>query len=77
MEDGELLKHIKKLAEQEGKLYESPDLTQKDVQRLHEIKIELDQCWDFLRQRRALRNAGENPEQAQVRDADVVENYED
>jgi len=38
--------------------------------------IELDQCWDLLRQRRALREFGRDPEQAKVRPPKVVENYE-
>ena len=46
-----------------------------DQQRLREVAIELDRCWDLLRQRRALRDAGADPEQAQVRDADTVEHY--
>lgn len=43
--------------------------------RLRRIEVELDQCWDLLRQRRAKRQYGENPEEAQVRDAATVENY--
>jgi hypothetical protein len=46
-----------------------------DQQRLRDVEIELDRCWDLLRQRRALRDAGGDPEQAQVRDADTVERY--
>jgi hypothetical protein len=43
--------------------------------RLEEIKIELDRTWDLLRQRRARRRAGEDPEGASPRDADTVEHY--
>jgi hypothetical protein len=39
------------------------------------VRVELDRCWDLLRQRRALRNAGADPDDAAVRDADVVEKY--
>ncbi|HLJ04622.1 MAG TPA: DUF2630 family protein [Solirubrobacteraceae bacterium] len=46
-----------------------------DQQRLRALETELDRCWDLLRQRRALRDAGGDPEQAQVRDADTVERY--
>jgi Protein of unknown function (DUF2630) len=46
-----------------------------DQRRLEDVQIELDRCWDLLRQRRALRDAGEDPDQAQVRDADTVERY--
>jgi predicted nuclease with TOPRIM domain len=43
--------------------------------RLREVEAELDQCWDLLRQRDARREFGENPDDASVRGADVVENY--
>ena len=46
-----------------------------DAGRLAAIKVELDQLWDLLRQRRALRSAGRNPDDAQMRDADTVERY--
>jgi hypothetical protein len=46
-----------------------------DQQRLRDVEIELDRCWDLLRQRRALRDAGGNPDDAQVREADTVERY--
>jgi uncharacterized protein DUF2630 len=44
--------------------------------RLESIKVKLDQCWDLLRQRRALREAGGDPDAAHVRDPEVVEHYE-
>jgi Protein of unknown function (DUF2630) len=43
--------------------------------RLEEIKVELDRYWDLLRQRRARRRAGQDPEGASPRDADTVEHY--
>jgi hypothetical protein len=46
-----------------------------DQDRLRAVEIELDRCWDLLRQRRALRSAGADPEQAHVRDAGTVERY--
>jgi Protein of unknown function (DUF2630) len=46
-----------------------------DKQRLEQISVELDRCWDLLRQRRALRDAGQDPDDAEVRDADTVEKY--
>ncbi len=46
-----------------------------DQDRLREVEIELDRCWDLLRQRRAIREAGGNPDDAQVRGADTVERY--
>ena len=44
--------------------------------RLRAVEVELDRCWDLLRQRRALREAGGDPDQAAVRDADTVERYQ-
>jgi hypothetical protein len=46
-----------------------------DRQRLEQISVELDRCWDLLRQRRARRGAGQDPAEAEVRDADTVEKY--
>lgn len=46
-----------------------------DAERLAAIKIELDQLWDLLRQRRAKRAAGEDPDRASLRDAGTVEGY--
>ncbi len=53
----------------------SPELLEADQQRLRAVEIELDRCWDLLRQRRALRDAGSDPDQAHVRDASTVERY--
>ena len=46
-----------------------------DRERLERVSVELDRCWDLLRQRRALRAAGGDPDDAEVRDAKTVENY--
>jgi hypothetical protein len=46
-----------------------------DRERLEQISLQLDQCWDLLRQRRALRETGGDPEQAQIRPPDIVEKY--
>jgi hypothetical protein len=43
--------------------------------RLQALEVELDQCWDLLRQRRAKREFGENPDDAQARPAGTVEGY--
>lgn len=51
------------------------DALEADQDRLRAVEVELDRCWDLLRQRRARRDAGENPDGAQVRDADTVERY--
>jgi hypothetical protein len=47
-----------------------------DPDRLQDIEVMLDQCWDLLRQRRAKRQYGENPDDAHVRSAEVVEHYQ-
>ena len=70
---------IEKLVEEEHELWEreaNGSASEDDRRRLAEIKVSLDQCWDFLRQRRALREAGFDPEVAHPRSAEVVESYE-
>jgi len=47
-----------------------------DRRRLDQVSVELDRCWDLLRQRRARRSAGEDPDGAAARDAATVENYQ-
>ena len=71
-----VLKTIQELAAEEHRLFQHEALTDADRARLAEINIELDQCWDLLRQRQALRDAGRNPNDAQVRPPEIVENYE-
>ena len=53
----------------------SDDALETDRERLRQVEVELDQCWDLLRQRRALRDAGGDPDQAQARDEKTVEGY--
>jgi hypothetical protein len=74
--DQNYLSHIDKLVKEEERLYGKSGLTDDDQTRLNEVKVELDQCWDLLRQRRALREFGKDPDQAKVRPAKIVENYE-
>jgi len=74
--DQNVLGHIDQLVKEEEHLYAKSELTDDDRGRLNQLKVELDQCWDLLRQRRALREFGENPDKAKVRPADIVENYE-
>ena len=73
--DQSVLKHIGRLVEEEHALHTSGVLNDHDRERLSQLKIELDQCWDLLRQRRALREFGEDPDRAKVRPASIVENY--
>jgi Protein of unknown function (DUF2630) len=56
---------------------DSPDpaALEADRERLHTVEVELDRCWDLLRQRRAYRDAGADPDQAEARDAETVERY--
>ena len=74
--DQSVLNHIDKLVKEEEQLYRQSELTDQDQERLTGLKVELDQCWDLLRQRRALREFGEDPDKAKVRPARIVENYE-
>jgi Protein of unknown function (DUF2630) len=48
---------------------------EEDRERLHTVELELDRCWDLLRQRRALRDAGGDPDDAEARDSETVERY--
>jgi Protein of unknown function (DUF2630) len=50
--------------------------SEEDGKRLEELKVELDQCWDLLRQRRALREIGKDLDTAKARSVNIVENYE-
>ena len=74
--DEGVLKHISELVAEEQRLYARPEVDDKSKLRLDALKIELDQCWDLLRQRRALREFGEDPNHAHVRSAKIVESYE-
>ena len=75
-EDQPVLRVIQQLAEEEHRLYEHEALTDADRARLAKINIKLDQCWDLLRRRQALRAAGRDPNEARVRPPEIVENYE-
>jgi hypothetical protein len=74
--DQSVLNHINELVKEEEVLYGRSELTEDDRQRLADLKVQLDQCWDLLRQRRALREFGHDPDQAKLRPAKIVENYE-
>ena len=78
-EDIDIHQRIKGLIDEEHGLRErlgSGEISvEEENQRLSRIEVELDQCWDLLRQRRAKREFGEDPGGAQVRDAKTVENY--
>jgi hypothetical protein len=74
--DESVLGHIDQLVKEEEQLYAKDGLSVDDQKRLNDLKVQLDQCWDLLRQRRALREFGEDPDKAKVRSAKIVENYE-
>ena len=78
MNDVEVLNHIGELVKEEsrlrGEVHGAPDSDPRH-KRLHEVEVSLDQCWDLLRQRRARRASGENPDEAEARSPDVVERY--
>ena len=72
--DDDILRRIDDLVDEEHRLQYAPDET--DPQRLHQLEVMLDQCWDLLRQRRARRDAGLDPADALVRDERTVEGYQ-
>jgi len=74
--DASVLGHIEKLVHEEQHLYGHEALSDQDQVRLKTIQVELDQCWDLLRQRRARREFGQDPDGAKIRPASVVERYE-
>lgn len=76
MSDETILARISALIAEEHKLREAPAALEAGEHRLKELEEQLDQCWDLLRQRRAKREFGQDPEAAQVRDVGTVENYE-
>ena len=78
MNDKTILERITELSDEELRLEEEMAVDSKSPatrDRLGRIEVELDQCWDLLRQRRARRSAGQDPEEATVRPENVVENY--
>ena len=78
MDDKQVLDRIGDLVEEEHALERQAlgqGLDDDQEARLHEVEIQLDQCWDLLRQRRARRDAGQDPEIAQIRPEGTVEGY--
>jgi hypothetical protein len=79
MDDAEIVAHIDKLVAEEHHLereHGERELSAEERQRLGQVEVQLDQCWDLLRQRRARRHAGQDPGEAEVRPAGVVEHYQ-
>lgn len=75
MQDQDILGHIRKLVEEEQQLEGRHSNAAPDQKRVSAINTQLDQCWDLLRQRRARREFGANPDEAEVRPAATVEHY--
>lgn len=78
MDDQDILKRISSLVQEEHELESSgvgrgPDGDEQA--RLQSLEVTLDQCWDLLRQRRGRRHAGQDPDEAQVRESSTVEHY--
>ena len=82
MSDESIAAHIERLVTEEQELRRREQDDRKDTEqleadqeRLRSVEIELDRCWDLLRQRRAHEEFGQDPEQSEIRDADTVERY--
>ncbi len=79
MNDPQIHGTIEQLVAEERELWEresTGNADDNDRRRLQQVKVSLDQCWDLLRQRRALRGANRDPDEADVRRPEVVEGYE-
>lgn len=79
MDDPQIHGAIDRMVAEEHELWEregAGTATDSDRRRLEELRVSLDQCWDLLRQRRARREAGQDPEGADLRPPDVVERYQ-
>jgi Protein of unknown function (DUF2630) len=79
VEDPQIHGAIDRMVAEEHELWQreaAGAATDADRQRLDSLRVSLDQCWDLLRQRRARRDAGQNPENVELRPPEVVERYE-
>jgi hypothetical protein len=79
MDDAAVIRRIGALVDEEHELERSVSAGGPDddaERRLRDLEVALDQCWDLLRQRRARRETGADPDEAQVRPPDVVERYQ-
>jgi hypothetical protein len=79
MADEQISDHIEKLVQEEHALLHRAEsdggLDDDGHARLDQVRVELDQCWDLLRQRRARRSAGDDPDDTSLRSAETVERY--
>jgi hypothetical protein len=74
--DASVFNRIGELVAEEHRLYKKGETSDADIEKLRSIGVQLDQCWDLLRQRRALREYGKDPSEAQLRDPRSVEKYQ-
>ena len=80
MDDQQVIERINEIAHEEHALWEKEgrgEISEVERQRLQELSVSLDQCYDLLHQRRARRAAGQDPDDAKVRDEQTVEGYLD
>ena len=75
MDEKDILSRIHALVDEEHQLRESGEHTDEQRARMSELEAQLDQCWDLLRQRRAKRQYGEDPDEARPRPEPQVEGY--
>ena len=75
MDEKDILSRIHALVDEEHGLREGTQHSDDQRARMQELEVQLDQCWDLLRQRRAKRQYGEDPEEAEARPAREVEGY--
>ena len=79
MDDRQIHNSIDEMVSEEHQLWEresAGEASEADRERLETLRVSLDQCWDLLRQRRARRSAGHDPEGAELRPPDVVDRYQ-
>jgi len=79
MADEQIHQNIEQLVAEEHELWDreaAGAATEADRRRLEQVRVSLDQCWDLLRQRRASRSAGRDPDEAHLRDVTTVEGYQ-
>lgn len=79
LDDRQIHNSIDEMVNEEHELWQregAGEASEADRQRMEALRVSLDQCWDLLRQRRARRSAGQDPEGAELRPPDVVERYQ-
>ncbi len=78
MNDADIMTRISHLVDEEHQLLQQRDgdgLDDAQHSRMKDLEVGLDQCWDLLRQRRARRDAGLDPDDSRARDPKIVEDY--